>query len=103
MYSDVCTRRSACTPTSTDIFVLTAGVTAILVQFPIDHFRSIGWYNVILGVLYIFLQFAMFRGESKCRYKDVRQKCGCTLPEISNWKQKMTVNNVVVILISLTC
>ena len=81
--------------------VLTAGVAAILVQFPIDHFRSIGWYNVILGVLYILLQLAVFRGESRCHCENVRQKYGCTLPEISNWKRTVTVSNLVVILISL--
>ena len=82
--------------------VYTAGVAAILVQFPIDHFRSIGWYNVILGVLYIFLLFTMFHGESNCHCENICRKCGCTLPKKSNWKKTMVVGNVVVILVSLT-
>jgi len=81
---------------------LTAGVAAILVQFPIDHFRSIGWYNVILGVLYVLLQFALFHGESRWHCGNVLQKCGCKLTEKSNWKKTMaTTSNVVTFLISL--
>jgi len=80
---------------------LTAGVAAILAQFPIDHFRSIGWYNVILGVLYILLQFVMFHGESKWHCGTVHQRHGCSMPEKSNWERVMTANHVVVILISL--
>ena len=80
---------------------LTAGVAAILVQFHIDYFRSIGWYNAALGVLFVLLQFAVFHGESKWHCENVRQKYGCTLPKKSNWKKTVTVSNVLVILISL--
>lgn len=42
-------------------------------QFDIDQFRSIAWYNVAFGVLFILLLFALFHGESGC--SKVKSRC----------------------------
>ena len=73
---------------------MTAGVAAILAQFPIDHFRSMGWYNVILGVLYVLLLFAMFHGERKCHCDVSYRKQGCTVLEKTNLYNLTTLCNV---------
>ena len=45
--------------------VVIAGFSAVLAQFVgVDHFRAVGWYNFVLGVLMIVLQFLAFHGES---------------------------------------
>ena len=34
-------------------------------NFDIDHFRSVGWFNMAFGVVFLFLQVVMFQGEYK--------------------------------------
>ena len=43
------------------------GINVIIAQFPINQFRSIGWYNVALGIAVIFTQVLIFKGEGKCK------------------------------------
>lgn len=44
-----------------------AGVAVIFAQFPINQFRSIAWYNAVLGLVIIVTQIFVFRGESSCK------------------------------------
>ena len=74
------------------------GAVVILAQFHINHFRSIAWYNVIIGIGYILLQIIMFRGESKCHCEDFCRKSKCSLPERS---KLMSWSNLSLILVSL--
>ena len=82
------------------IFIPT-GVAAIIAQFRINHFRSVAWYNVVIGIGYIFLQLAMFRGESRCECQNTCQKSTCSLPKKSRIKEMMTCSNVFLIMVSL--
>ena len=82
------------------IFRIPTGVAAILAQFP-NHFRSIAWFNVILGVGYIFLQLVMLRGESSSQCENPCQKHKCPLPERSKFRRMMTCSNLLLILVSL--
>ena len=91
--------------TINDIFPIPTGVAAILAQFP-TYFRSIAWFNVILGVGYIFLQLVMLRGESKCHCENPCQTHKCSLPEKrSKFRRMMTCSNLSLISVSLylTC
>ena len=76
------------------------GVAAILAQFP-NHFRSIAWFNVILGVGYIFLQLVMLWGESSCHCENPCQTHKCPLPERAKFRRMMTCSNLSLILVSL--
>ena len=80
---------------------LPTGFAAIIAQFHINHFRSVAWYNVIIGVGYIFLQLAMFRGESRCDCQNTCRKSTCSLPKKSRIKEMMTYSNVFLIMVSL--
>ena len=91
MYELLCT-------TSSDVFPIPTGVVVILAQFHINHFRSIAWYNVILGIGYIILQIIMFQGESKCHCEDLSK---CSLPERSKFRKVMSWSNLSLILVSL--
>ena len=82
---------------SEQVFAISTGVAAILAQFP-NHFRSIAWFNVILGIGYIFLQLVMLRGESRCQCENPCQKHKCSLPERSKF---MTCSKLPLILVSL--
>ena len=85
---------------SNGIFPIPTGVAAILAQFP-NHFRSIAWFNVILGVGCAFLQLVMLRGESRCQCENPCQKHKCSLPERSKFIGRMTWSNLSLILVSL--
>ena len=87
--------------TSSDVFPIPTGATIILAQFHINHFRSIAWYNVILGICYVFLQIVMFQGESKCHCQDFCQKSKCLLPERSRFRKVTSCSNLCLILVSL--
>ena len=77
------------------------GAVVILAQFHINHFRSIAWYNVIIGIGYILLQIIMFQGESKCHCEDFCRKSKCSLPERSEFRKVMSWSNLSLILVSL--
>ena len=81
-------------------FPISTGVAAILAQFP-NHFHSIAWFNVILGVGCAFLQLVMLRGESRCQCEDACQKHKCSLPERSKFRRMLTCSNLSLILVSL--
>ena len=83
------------------ILLLPTGFAAIIAQFHINHFRSVAWYNVVIGIGYIFLQLAMFRGESKCDCQNACRKSNCSLPKKSKFKEMMTWSNVFLIMVSL--
>ena len=90
-----------CTTLSAWCFSVPTGVAVILAQFHVNHFRSIAWYNVILGILYILLQIAIFRGESTCLCENLCQKHKCSLLKRSKFRKMMTCSNVSLILVSL--
>ena len=94
MYERLCT-------TSTYVFPIPTGAVVILAQFHINHFRSIAWYNVIIGIGYILLQIIMFQGESKCHCEDFCRKSKCSLPERSEFRKVMSWSNLSLILVSL--
>ena len=83
------------------ILLLPTGFAAIIAQFHINHFRSVAWYNVVIGIGYIFLQLAMFRGESKCDCQNTCRKSNCSLPKKSKFKEMMTWSNVFLIMVFL--
>ena len=84
-----------------DVYIpIPTGIAAILAQFP-NHFRSIAWFNVILGVGCAFLQLVMLRGESRCQCENACQKHKCSLPERSKLFGRMTWSNLSLILVSL--
>ena len=37
----------------------------ILFNLDVDHFRSVGWINMAIGVAFLLLQVVMFQGEYK--------------------------------------
>ena len=86
-----------------NIFLSPTGFAAIIAQFHINHFRSVAWYNIIIGVGYIFLQLAMFRGESRCDCQNTCRKSTCSLPKKSRIKELMTCSNMFLIMVSLKC
>lgn len=73
-------------------FYTSTGVAAILAQFNINQFRSIAWYNVALGVVFVMLEFLIFHGERKC--PDFSQQC--------NFKKSYKWKNADVILILIS-
>ena len=50
-------------------FLLIIGATVIFAQLPIDQFRSVGWFNVVVGMATILTQMLVFKGEMKCNIK----------------------------------
>lgn len=56
---------------------LCAGVSALVAQFPsVDQFRWVGWFNMALGVMSLFLLVILFHGEwkSPCMTKAKKKK-----------------------------
>ena len=51
-----------------DLIVLSTGFPIILANFDVDHFRTVGWFNVAVGVALIVLGVVMFHGEYKCSH-----------------------------------
>ena len=59
------------------IVFLCAGVSALVSQFPsVDQFRWVGWFNMALGVMSLFLLFTLFHGEWKSPYMTKAKKKG---------------------------
>ena len=85
---------------SEQVFPIPTGVAAILAQFP-NHFHSIAWFNVILGIVCAFLQLVMLRGESRCQCENPCQTHKCSLPDRSKFRRMMTCSNLSLILVSL--
>ncbi len=55
-----------------------AGAAVIFAQFPIDQFRAIAWYNVVMGTVLLLLQLVLFRGEADCHvWSRVKNSCHC--------------------------
>ena len=57
------------------VHLLQLGAAAVFAQFQIDQFRSIAWYNVAFGVLFMALQIILFRGESTFKTAKRCQLC----------------------------
>ena len=91
---------SKLTNASNAVFLSTTGFTALIAQFHVDHFRSVAWFNVGLGVGYIFLQLATFHGETKCHCRNLRQNCKRSPPERSRLRGMMACSNVSLVLVS---
>ena len=67
---------------------LRTGAAVIFAQFPIDQFRAIAWYNIVMGTVLLLLQLVLFRGEAGCRgWSQIKTSCHC--PE----EVKSGVNN----------
>ena len=57
------------------IVFICAGVSALVSQFPsVDQFRWVGWFNMALGVMSLFLLFTLFHGEWKSPYMTKAKK-----------------------------
>ena len=82
------------------LFSVIAGVAVIFAQFPINQFRSIAWYNAVVGVGIIVTQIIIFRGESSCnklsncswKRSKARHKSKTTSPEKSKLSKAITVS-----------
>ena len=94
-------RNTASVLLKNNLFPLPTGAAVILAQFDIDLFRSIAWFNLILGIGFICLLIAMFRGESKWHCENRCQKCKCSLLEWSRLKEIVMGIKVSLIFISL--
>ena len=66
-------------------YICCTGAAAIFTQFDIDQFRSIAWYNVAAGVLFVALLVLLFHGEAGC--SEIRKRRhNCCKKFNASWK-----------------
>ena len=73
------------------------GAATIFALFPIDQFRTIAWYNVGFGALFIVLLIAMYHGESSfsCTSKITQRLSYKKIKDICPYKCKLSISVIV--------